>query len=186
MFFACILRASVLHGFFMICHRFLVPLIMSKNDFNVILFAKNKKSHVPKIHRLFIDFEPHVGIMLGEFSHKILYLFDIVFYIDIGMVFNGKLSQNGIQKLLMVPPWRCFLATFFRTSMVGCILFAFGLPFGNVLGPLGSLLPPFGSVWAPLWLLVNSFSHFRHQFELFQNDTKMIPFGSLWLPVGSL
>ena len=70
MFFASLSRASNLH-------RFLIDLLPIsgtpdhvKNDFNVILSAKIKKSQVLKIHSFAIDFGSHFGIILGAFSDK--------------------------------------------------------------------------------------------------------------------
>ena len=68
--------------FLLIFNRFLVPLIMWKNEFNVILFAKIKKSQVLKIHRFVIDFGPRFGIILEAFPHNFSYFFAIDFYID--------------------------------------------------------------------------------------------------------
>ena len=76
--------------FLLIFDRFLGPLIMWKNDFNVILFAKNKKSQVPKFHRFVIDFGRRFGIILEAFSHKFPYFFYINFALKFECSFNGK------------------------------------------------------------------------------------------------
>ena len=84
--FSCFLHHFFEHRIYMdfwsTFYWFLVPLIMWKNDFNVILFAKNKKSQVPKIHRFVIDFGHRFGIILETFSQKFAYFSDIEFSID--------------------------------------------------------------------------------------------------------
>ena len=55
---------------------------VKKNDFNVIHFTKNKKSQVAKLHRFVVDFGHRFGIILGAFSHKFPYFFDIDFGIE--------------------------------------------------------------------------------------------------------
>ena len=58
--------------------------------FNVILFTKNKKSLVTKLHRFVIDFGYGFGIILGASSHKLPYFFDIVFCIEFSKHFYRK------------------------------------------------------------------------------------------------
>ena len=60
----------------------------------------------------------------------------------------------------------------------------FGLPFGSLWLPLGSLLAPFGTLWLPLGSLGAVFGPPKH---LIASGLKWyILFGSLWLPLGFL
>ena len=114
---------------------------MSKNDLNVILFAKRKKSQVLKIHGFAMDFGPHFGIILVALSHKFLYFFDIDFCIDFLMPFWREIYEKGEPEFPVQAP---LFRDLFRRSIFWCILVAHWLTFG-------SLLAPFGSLWATLW-----------------------------------
>ena len=73
-----------------------MPLVMWKKQFNVILFAKIKKSQVPKSHRFAIDFSIGFSIKLGAFSSHCSFFFDIYFCI----YFPGFFFQTSAGKLL--------------------------------------------------------------------------------------
>ena len=67
---------------------------------------------------------------------------------------------------------------------LGCPWAPFGLPFGSLWLPLGSLLAPFGTLWLPLGSLGAVFGPPKH---LIASGLKWyILFGSLWLPLGFL
>ena len=88
MFFASLFRASSLHR--CLYQMLLIsgtPDHVKKNDFNVILFTKTKKSKVLKIHRFVIDFGPRFAIILEACSYTFSYFFAIDFCVDFLMHF---------------------------------------------------------------------------------------------------
>ena len=117
---------------------------MWKNDFNVILFAKNKKSQVPKFHRFVIDFGHRFSISLEAFSHKSQYLFDIKFCIIFWTHFWSKMCPKWLSKNVGECAFSVlFFATFSEhRSLVAfwSTLASFGRSFGHILVPSGAIL----------------------------------------------
>ena len=81
--------------------------------------------------------------------------------------FRLILDQNGSQKLTCGPPWDHLFGDIFRTSILGCILTAFWLPFGPLWLPFGSLSLPFGSFWLPFGSFWLHFGPFWLHFSIF-------------------